>query len=121
VLEIAAVTQEVTVGPDPAGVSTASDANRNAVVIDAPALREIPIFDNDVIGTMSRFLDPGSLGSEGATLVVDGMEARKVGVSLSGIQQVKINQDPYAAGSAAWPRAHRGHHQGRQRRLSRLS
>ena len=79
------------------GVSTAADANRNAVVIDAPALREIPIFDNDVIGTMSRFLDPGSLGSDGATLVVDGMEARKVGVSLSGIQQVKINQDPYAA------------------------
>ena len=97
VLEIAAVTQEVTVGPDRLGVSTAPDANRDAVVMDAPALREIPIFDNDVLGTLSRFLDPGSLGSEGATLVVDGMEARKVGVSLSGIQQVKINQDPYAA------------------------
>ena len=55
-----------------------------------------PIFDNDVIGTLSRFLDPGSLGSEGATLVVDGMEARKVGVSPSA-SEVKINQDPYAA------------------------
>jgi outer membrane receptor protein involved in Fe transport len=60
-------------------------------------MRDIPVFDRDIVGTMSRFLDAGSLGSGGPTLVVDGMEARKVGVSPSAILQVKINQDPYAA------------------------
>ena len=122
VLEIAGVAQDLTVGPDRTAVSLASDANRDAVVIDAPALRDIPIFDNDVLGTLSRFLDPGSLSTDGATLVVDGMEARKIGVSLSGIQQVRINQDPYAA---EFQRPGRGRieviTQGRQRRVSRVA
>jgi hypothetical protein len=39
------------------------------------------------------------------TLVVDGMEARKVGVAPSAIQQIKVNQDPY---SGEFPRPGRG-------------
>src|SRR5260221_11981364 len=45
------------------------------------------------------------MGTGGVTLVVDGMEARKVGVAPSAIQQVKINQDPY---SSEFPRPGRG-------------
>src|SRR4029453_7636286 len=37
------------------------------------------------------------IGWGGATLVVDGMEARKVGVSPAAIAEVRINQDPFAA------------------------
>ena len=61
--------------------------------MDQQDLRDLPVFDNDVIGTLSRFLDAGSIGTAGTTLVVDGMEARKVGVSPSAIQQIKINQE----------------------------
>jgi hypothetical protein len=46
---------------------------------------------------MSRFLNSGLTGTNGVTLVVDGIEATRVPVSPSAIQQVKINQDPYSA------------------------
>ena len=75
------------------------------MVLNDQELKNLPIFDRDIVGTLSRFLDASALGTGGATLVVDGMEARKVGVSPSAIQQVKINQDPY---SAEFPRPGRG-------------
>ena len=97
VLQVAGITQDVVVQREPNAVTAAADSNQNAVVMDQQDLRDLPVFDNDVIGTLSRFLDAGSVGTAGTTLVVDGMEARKVGVSPSAIQQIKINQDPYAA------------------------
>ena len=101
VLELASQSQEVTVNADL--ITTAPNANRDAIVMNDTDLRGLPIFDRDVVGTLSRFLDPSSAG--GVTLVVDGMEARKVGVAPSAIQQVKLNQDPY---SAEFPRQGRG-------------
>ena len=97
VLQVAGITQDIVVQREPNAATTAADSNQNAVVMDQQDLRDLPVFDNDVIGTLSRFLDAGSIGTAGTTLVVDGMEARKVGVSPSAIQQIKINQDPYAA------------------------
>ena len=101
VLELASQSQEVTVNADL--ITTAPNANRDAIVMNDTDLRGLPVFDRDVVGTLSRFLDPPSAG--GVTLVVDGMEARKVGVAPSAIQQVKLNQDPY---SAEFPRQGRG-------------
>ena len=105
ILEVASIAQEITVQREAASVGTGADANRDAITIDGSDLRDIPIFDRDVVGTLARFLDASALGAGGATLVVDGMEARKVGVAPSAIQQVKINQDPY---SAEFPRPGRG-------------
>jgi hypothetical protein len=46
---------------------------------------------------MSRFLDADSTGTNGVTLVVNGVEANGPGVTASAIQSVKINQNPYTA------------------------
>ena len=54
---------------------------------------------------MSRFLDASAIGTNGATLVVNGVEMNNLSVSASAIQQIKINQDPY---SAEYPRPGRG-------------
>jgi hypothetical protein len=97
VLALEGVNQEITVGTEAEGLTTEAGQNRNAVTVDRKMLADLPAFDRDYIGAVSAFLDPGALGTGGATLVVDGMEARKVGVSASAIQQIKINQDPYAA------------------------
>jgi hypothetical protein len=96
VLQIANVTQEITV-TNGAGLTTAGDDNRDAITIDPNALENLPIFDQDVIGMASRFLDQGALGTGGVTLIVDGMEAANAGVSASAIEQIKINNDPYSA------------------------
>ncbi len=103
VLDLESQTQEITVGGEV--LAAAANANRDAVVFGDQELRNLPLFDRDVVGTLARFLDASALGSGGVTLVVDGMEARKVGVAPSAIQQVKINQDPYAS---EFPRPGRG-------------
>jgi outer membrane receptor protein involved in Fe transport len=105
VLDVEGAPQDITVKAGEDVMATAATANRDAVSIDDAGIRDIPVFDRDVIATMGRFLDASSLGSGGATLVVDGMEARTVGVSPAAIQSIKLNQDPY---SAEFPRPGRG-------------
>ncbi len=96
-LEIASVHQEVVVTADSNQISTETSENHDAIVVSQDTLNNLPIFDQDYVGTLSRFLDSGELGTSGVTLVVDGVEANSVGVSSSAIQEVKINSDPYSA------------------------
>jgi hypothetical protein len=97
VLRIAGVNQAVTVGTQSAGLALDAAQNRDGVTVDRNMLADIPTFDRDVLAAVSSLLDPGAAGTGGTTLVVDGMEGRKVGVPASAIQQIKINQDPYSA------------------------
>lgn len=97
VLKLAELTQEITVNSGEDRVTTAPGDNRDAIVIDPKAMENLPVFDQDIVGTVARFLDEGSLGTGGVTLIVDGMEATSIGVSASAIEQIKINQDPYSA------------------------
>jgi hypothetical protein len=96
-MSLADLHQEVTVGGEAAQVNTNASDNLDTVTMNRQALDNLPIFDQDYIATMSRFLDSGSIGTSGVTLVVDGVEATRAGVSTSAIQEVKINQDPYSA------------------------
>jgi hypothetical protein len=97
VLALADVQQQVTVSAELTQVSTNTADNLDTVSMDRTALDNLPIFDQDFIGTMSRFLDASSVGTNGVTLIVDGVEASRAGVSASAIQEVKLNQDPYSA------------------------
>jgi carboxypeptidase family protein len=96
VLQIAALKQEVTVSNVPE-VDTTASHNLDTVAVDQDTLAKLPIFDQDYIATLSRFLDAGSLGTGGVSLVVNGMEVSALRVSASAVQQIKINQDPYSA------------------------
>lgn len=99
VLLLAAVEQQVSVGGgnDSASVTTDIGQNQNGAALDRSALDSVPLFDQDYIGTLSRFLDPDATGSNGVTLVVNGVEANGPGVTASAIRSVKINQNPYSA------------------------
>ena len=96
-LVLADVRQEVTIGAESTRVNTNASDNVDTVTLDRSALDDLPIFDQDFIGTMSRFLDASSVGTNGVTLIVDGVEGSRAGVSASAIQEVKLNQDPYSA------------------------
>jgi len=96
-LPLASLKQEVTVSNQAAEVSTGAATNSDAVTIDQAMLDSLPVFDQDLISTVSRFLDAGALGNGGVTVVVNGMEVSALRVSASAVQQIKINQDPYSA------------------------
>src|ERR1700674_4217714 len=71
--------------------------NQNANMLDRSTLDRVPVFDQDYITTMSRFLDDSAAGTNGVTLIVNGIEANGPGVTPSAVQEVKINQNPYSA------------------------
>ncbi len=99
VLPISVHSETVTVatGIDVPLVSTETSENQNTNAIDRNALDRVPVFDQDYITTMSRFLDDSATGTNGVTLVVNGIEANGPGVTPSAVQEVKINNNPYSA------------------------
>lgn len=98
-LGIATEKQVVDVSADQAApvVSTEVSENQSANSIERSSLDRLPVFDQDYITTLSRFLDDNAIGTNGVTLVVNGVEANGPGVTPSAIQEVKINQNPYSA------------------------
>jgi hypothetical protein len=104
-LPLAALTQEVTVGNVLTEVKTDAASNLDSSSVDAASIEKLPVFDQDILSTMSRFLDASAIGTNGVTLIVNGIEMNNLMVSASAIQQIKINQDPY---SAEYPRPGRG-------------
>jgi hypothetical protein len=98
-LLIATQNQVLTVGGQDDSTTVMTDAadNQNANIVDRDALDRVPVLDQDYITTLSRFLDDSALGTNGVTLVVNGLEANGPGVTPSAVQEVKINQNPYSA------------------------
>jgi Carboxypeptidase regulatory-like domain len=98
-LSISSQSQTVTVGGQDLSMRVTTDVgeNRNANNIDRDALDRVPVFDQDYVNTLSRFLDDSAVGTNGVTLVVNGLEANGPGVTASAVQEVKINQNPYSA------------------------
>lgn len=99
VLQISVQSETVTVatGANVPLVSTSTAENQNANTIDRNALDRVPVFDQDYITAMSRFLDDNAIGTNGVTLVVNGIEANGPGVTPSAVQEVRINNNPYSA------------------------
>src|SRR5258708_2753015 len=89
-------TVNVATGDSAPLVSLENSENQNANTIDRNALDLIPVFDQDYITTMSRFLDDNASGTNGVTLVVNGIEANGTGVTPSAIQEATINDNPYS-------------------------
>src|SRR5260370_16058580 len=96
-MAIASLRQEATVTSEPAKISTEAGDNKDTVALSEQSLSNLAVFDQDYIGGMCRFLDPGSVGTNGVSLVVNGMEVPNLGVSPSAIKEIKSNQDPYSA------------------------
>jgi hypothetical protein len=101
-LSLEILRQELTVfGPVPQ-VNTDIGGELGAISVDQGLLSNLPILDLDYLKALSRFLDPA--GSGETSVVVDGMEARNVGVTPSAIQEIRINQNPYTAEYPRWSR-----------------
>jgi len=78
-------------------VTTEVSENQGANNLDRSALDRVPVFDQDYITMMSRFLDDSAIGTNGVSLIVNGIEANGPGVTPSAVQEVRINQNPYSA------------------------
>src|SRR5258708_2212164 len=98
VMPIAVLNESITVasGESVPLVSIETSENQNANTIDRNALDRVPVFDQDYIATMSRFLYDNATGTNGVSLDVNGIEANGSGGTPSAGQQVKIKHNPYS-------------------------
>jgi hypothetical protein len=97
VLPIAPAATNVTVSAETDQDLTATDDNHDASVMTSQDLKALPIYDNDFVSAMGSFLDSDVEATGGTGIMVDGVEANRVTVSPSAVQEVRINQDPYSA------------------------
>jgi hypothetical protein len=99
VLPIAAQNETINVAGNDVSLVVTTDvsANQNANNLDRSALDRVPVFDQDYISMLSRFLDDSAIGTNGVSLIVNGIEANGPGVTPSAVQEVRINQNPYSA------------------------
>jgi Carboxypeptidase regulatory-like domain len=97
VLALEGVIQEVSVSGGNAETSTAVGSNLNAITVTADQLDDLPVLDQDIVAAMSRFLDSTAIGTNGPTVLVNGVEVNVLALSASAVQQIKINQDPYSS------------------------
>jgi hypothetical protein len=104
-LALAAIEESVEVNADDVRPSVDTAANLDTTTLSGSALEELPVLDQDFVGALSQYLDPGSVATGGATITVDGVEVKSAGIPKSAVQEIAINDDPYAA---EWQRPGRG-------------
>jgi hypothetical protein len=99
ILPISVPNEQINVDADESAPQVSTDVaqNQNANTVDRAALDRVPVFDQDYVTTLSRFLDDSAIGTNGVSLVVNGIEANGPGVTASAVGEVKINQNPYSA------------------------
>ena len=85
-------------------VSARPGSNADTISVERTMLDNLPFLDLDYLSALARFLDPGTPGGAGTSVVVDGMEMRRVGVTASAIQEIRINNNPYTAEYPRWSR-----------------
>lgn len=96
-LAVATSVQQVEVNAGSQTDLTATENNGDTSTMSAKDIKDLPVFDNDLVTAMGSFLDAGQAGTAGSGLMVDGVEANRAMVSPSAIQEVHINQDAYSA------------------------
>ena len=99
-LALASVQESLDVTADDVRPSVDTAANLDTTTVSGAALDQLPVFDQDFVGALSQFLDPASIATGGATIVVDGVEMKSAGVPKSAVQEISINDDPYSAESS---------------------
>ncbi len=96
-MQLANVSTTVTVNADTDVDVSSPENNADSAMVTDGDMKDLPIFDGDIVATLSAFLDAGVAGEGGVTLMVDGVESSTVGVAPSAIESASINQDPYSA------------------------
>ncbi len=96
-MDLASVATNINVSANQDAPTTDPASNQDAATVSADDMKNLPIFDADIVATLTAFLSTDAAGEGGPTLIIDGVESKTVGISPSAIERVSVNQDPYSA------------------------
>jgi outer membrane receptor protein involved in Fe transport len=103
-LALASVKERLDVPEQETAVSSLASGNVDTISVERTMLDNLPFLDMNYLSALGRFLDPGTPGGAGTSIIVDGMEMRNVGVTASAIQEIRINNNPYTVEYPRWSR-----------------
>ncbi|QMV18768.1 hypothetical protein GOB94_08790 [Granulicella sp. 5B5] len=96
-MDLASVATNVSVSADSDAPTTDPATNQDAATVTADDMKNLPIFDADIVSTLSAFVSSDAAGEGGTALIVDGVETPALDISPSAIASISVNQDPYSA------------------------
>jgi len=97
-LRVRALETDVTVEADePADAFSTSASNGATLRMDDDFRRALPIVANDFLGVVGNFFYPAAQGSQGNSVIVDGVEGDQIEVPSAAIGTVRLNRNPYSA------------------------
>ena len=71
--------------------------NTGLIYLNSESLSSLPSQSQNVLSVISNFLSPGALGTDGPSIIIDGVEGNDLSVPPASLKQVFINKNPYAA------------------------
>jgi hypothetical protein len=96
-LRLKALSEDVTVEAESTGTVSTSGTDPAATKLDEDLLRDLPIASGDFLAVIGKFMPPVGQGAEGASILVDGVEANESDLPSSAISNVKLDRNPYSA------------------------
>jgi outer membrane receptor protein involved in Fe transport len=103
-LALASLKEQLDVPEQEKSVSSQVSNNADTISVERTLLDNLPFLDMNYLSALGRFLDPGTPGGAGTSIIVDGMEMRNAGVTASAIQEIRINNNPYTVEYPRWSR-----------------
>ena len=96
-LKLRTVEEEVTVRPDTSDDRVSPESNSYSMKIDETFFTGLPLAIDYLLPFINTFTSAAAQGSEGTSIVVDGMEGGDLDMPATAIRTVKINRNPYSA------------------------
>jgi carboxypeptidase family protein len=89
--------EEVTIKDDQTEQTLSPQANADAINMTGDFLKALPAQSEDILPILGNFLSTSAQGTEGLSVVVDGVEGAQLNVPTDAIRRVLINRNPYSS------------------------
>lgn len=91
------LTEEVLIADSNSERVTAPENNADAIDFSADFLKTLPAQSEDILPIIGNFLSTSAQGTEGLTVLVDGVEGTQINLPTDAIRRVLINRNPYSS------------------------
>jgi hypothetical protein len=89
--------EEVTITDNQTEQIISPEANADAINMTSDFLKTLPAQSDDILPIIGNFLSTSAQGTEGLSVVVDGVEGTTLNVPTDAIRRVIINRNPYSS------------------------
>jgi hypothetical protein len=89
--------EEVTITDNQTEQTISPEANADAINMTSDFLKTLPAQSDDILPIIGNFLSTSAQGTEGLSVVVDGVEGTALNVPTDAIRRVIINRNPYSS------------------------